>query len=263
MKKEHKMRNLKKECIYWHQLELHRRWLDTEGEQGELLDWRGQCFEDMDFSAYTEAAGGRLRLNKALLSGADFSRARFAGIEAEGALLYGTNFTDASFDTRFGCQVNFRGATLAYAAFKNVSLLGADFEGAVLHDACFENAILSFANLANTNLVWANMRNATLYKADLYGTDLRCACLTGASLELAKSYAGFENVGSCGRTLHCTLHDDGWHFFTGCFGSEGSTLEAFVAAVRRKHAASARAVRYLAIAEYLQKMEPFYRKGEL
>ena len=79
----------------------------------------------------------------------------------------------------------------------------------------------------------ANLYGADLCMAGLYGTNLRGANLYGACMCGAKGIRVITPDGSRGDMLKATIHADGWHIYTGCFGG---TLAEFEKAVERDHA---------------------------
>lgn len=99
--------------------EQHRRWLHTEGNDGERA-----CFRSKNISGHM--------LQASELSGADFRRANAARTIFAGAALI--------------CA-DFRGAYLAGADFTNADLREANFEDAILDGAIFSGASLKGAAL--------------------------------------------------------------------------------------------------------------------
>jgi hypothetical protein len=79
----------------------------------------------------------------------------------------------------------------------------------------------------------ADLSGANLSGADLHEAALRGADLHGADLSWAKGVRIICPDGSRGDMLKATIHADGWHIYTGCFGG---TLAEFEAAVERYHA---------------------------
>jgi len=152
------------------------------------------------------------------------------------------------------------GAQLSDADMHEARLRGANLYCANLCDALLCNADLREADMRGANLRGAGLRlaspcGADLRGADLRGANLRGADLSGANLSKANGYIGFENVGSEGRTLHCTIHADGWHCYTGCFGG---TLDEFEKAVESVHGNDRYGEQYRAIIACLRMLEPMY-----
>lgn len=92
-------------------------------------------------------------------------------------------------------------------------------------------------DLGGADLSWADLGGANLGEANLGGADLRGANLRAANLYGANLY-GAHGIwwcgpgGSRGDMLYVIQHADGPMVKTGCFWG---TLEAFAAAVERKH----------------------------
>src|SRR6266852_6160612 len=104
-------------------LELHRKWLDSQGEAGEQADLSGAQLEDADL---TDAKLRRANLNKAILKRADL------------------------------LLVDLREASLIRANLENAVLLGAQFAESNLQGAFLKGVVgLDDSQLAGTNLFGA------------------------------------------------------------------------------------------------------------
>ena len=125
-------------------LEKHKRWLITNGEDGERADL-----------SYTDLQGFNLtkvNLSHAGLTGSDLSAANL-------------------------CRAN-----LSYANLSGADLYCADLKYANLSAANLECSNLSCSNLSCSNLLCADLRVVDLPNANLSCANLICACLTGADL---------------------------------------------------------------------------------
>tara|TARA_Y100001970_G_scaffold121171_2_gene150334 strand:- start:569 stop:2290 length:1722 start_codon:yes stop_codon:yes gene_type:complete len=124
----------------------------------------GRDFSEVDFRYK------KIDLNRAQLSGANFSKAKLDRVELRGAHLEGANLSEASM----------YGVDLRRSILNNANLIGAD-----LRDAKLKNASLFGANLQGANLEGADFTGANLGDVDLSDASLSEAILTGTNLSNA------------------------------------------------------------------------------
>jgi uncharacterized protein YjbI with pentapeptide repeats len=147
----------------------HKKWLDTEGRDGNEADLSGAALGD----AYLNGAHlRRAHLSRADLIGADLSKADLSDADLTDADLSGAYLTDALLG---GAHLG--GAHLGYAHLSGAYLIGAD---------------LSRADLSGADLGAAVLSGADLSRAELTGTDLKGANLTGTDFKGA-SYEPVKN----------------------------------------------------------------------
>jgi tetratricopeptide (TPR) repeat protein len=135
-------------------LKEHKRWTDTDGDEGEEANLRGANLNDAD------------------LSGANLSDADLSGATLSNANLYRADLREA----------DLRRADLGGVYLREADLRKADLSGTSLFKAKMTCANLSNVNLSNADLRDAYLSDANLYRADLSGADLSGADLSGASL---------------------------------------------------------------------------------
>jgi uncharacterized protein YjbI with pentapeptide repeats len=121
------------------------------------------------------------------LSGANFTASTLTDNNFTSADLSGANFTDAivsrcRFIKAILQKVILIGAVLIGSNFTNAILTGSNLTGANLTNAVLANADLTKANLTNAILTNADLNHAILIDADLTGANLAGADLTGADL---------------------------------------------------------------------------------
>ena len=81
-------------------------------------------------------------------------------------------------------ELDFSGADLQYAVFRESDLYGANLEDADLEDADLSDCDLSGAMLAHANLRNANLARAELTNADFTGTNCEGAIFTGTNRDM-------------------------------------------------------------------------------
>ena len=140
-------------------LELHLKWIESNGQRGERLVLQG------------------VDLSKADLRGADLRGADLYGADLYGADLYGADLIGADLSGSNLSKANLNGADL-----RGADLYGADLYGADLYGADLSKANLNGSDLRGADLRGADLRGADLSKANLNGSDLRGADLRGADL---------------------------------------------------------------------------------
>ncbi len=132
-------------------LKEHKRWHDTDGEEGEFADL------------------GSVDLSGANLSGADLSRANLTDANLSGANLSGADLRENNLSRADLSCANLSGADLNAANLSCAKLSGADLSRANLTDADLIGADLSRANLTDADLREADLREADLREANLQG----------------------------------------------------------------------------------------------
>ena len=125
-------------------LEKHKRWLDTDGKEGERADL-----------SYTDLRG--FNLTRVNLAGADLSYTNLQSTNLWNSILDGVDMTGSNM---VGSSLT--NAYLATANLHKVNLEGADLRGA--------------------KLIYSNLRSADLMYADLQAADLHCSDLQGARM---------------------------------------------------------------------------------
>ena len=134
-----------------------------------------------------EAAGFRLDLRGANLSGADLfkaglSRANLAAADLTGAKLIGADLAGALLSRANLAGASLSGADLGRAVLERAELSGARLDSANLAKAGLAGAILFKARLSNANLAKAHLSNANLAGAFLHESDLSRTRLQGSTL---------------------------------------------------------------------------------
>ena len=143
----------------------HKRWLDTDGQEGERADLRKTdlgCFD----------------LAKVNLTGADLNGANLVGAVLQYANLTSTNLTGATL-----LRTNLHGANLTGADLRCADLYCADLTGAYLPGANLKGADLGWTRLFHADLTGANLSAADLKYANLWHANLEGVNLLGADLE--------------------------------------------------------------------------------
>ncbi len=171
-------------------LEEHKKWLETDGKEGQRADL---SWSNLIGSNLSEA-----NLSEANLIGSNLSEANLYGANLSGANLSYTDlsYTDLS-DANLSDAILFR-ADLSGAKIDDKTLItekwrlvweivnqgkvGEDLSKADLSYADLSKANLNEANLGEANLIGANLTGASLAYADLSKANLNEANLSGANL---------------------------------------------------------------------------------
>ncbi len=155
-------------------LEEHKRWCDTDGDEGEKANLSFAKLEHADLS--------NANLYRANLSGAWLREANLSG-----AVLTLADLSDAKLG---GILREKYRAKLGGARYKT----GADLSDAKLSGADLSGAVLSGANLSGADLSEACLSGAWLHEADLSGANLSGANCNGAKIEGAKGLPSYLQV---------------------------------------------------------------------
>src|SRR5713226_1613069 len=114
-------------------------------------------------------------LSRAILYGANFSKADLSYIDISEAHLSYANFNGA---TLIGAEIS--GTDLMHSSFLNANLREASLSGADLFGANFSGANLSDANLSGASLLRTNLRGSILTRCSIYGISVWSVQLEGA-----------------------------------------------------------------------------------
>lgn len=144
-------------------LKDHKRWLESEGQEGKRANLAHAKLKEADLYA-------------ACLSRVNFQGADLQGADLAEADLYGADLQDANLDDTI----------LEWASLDGAKLQRASFQGADLRWASFEGTKMIGTNLRFANLEGANLKGAKLTEADLYGTNVKNTDMHGAILTKAK-----------------------------------------------------------------------------
>lgn len=166
-------------------LDAHRRWLTTDGREGQKADL------------------SKANLQNADLPGVDLHKADLLKANLQGANLLEANLLEADLRTADLRNIILQKATLWKALLLNADLREADLHGANLQEADLRGAKLwradlSRANLSGVNLLGASVRDANLQDANLTevkglsGRQLGGANVSGANLP--EPVAEFEGL---------------------------------------------------------------------
>ena len=176
-------------------LKEHKRWCDTDEDEGEKADLSDANLREADLS--------KADLREANLSGADLTEAYLNDADLSKADLSKVDLSKAE----LGEKANLNGACLRCAYLGYTDLRCANLNEADLSGACLSGANLSGANLRGADLRDADLNEADLGGADLEAANLECACLSGANLSRASlsgsnlSFANLSKVNLRGADL--------------------------------------------------------------
>lgn len=178
-----------------------------------LLDFRYTAFRQMEME--------HSHLHGCVLVGTVWQQSQLNGIDLTYSLLYGADFSGCSmkgaiFDAVMGnagygpgasldweplgfVGVDFTGASLQLASFKDAQLRGAVFQNALLHRATLNGADLTDACFAGADVSGASFEGACLSGADFTGANVQGVMFTDAQRR--------EAIGLDGATLATSLPD--------------------------------------------------------
>lgn len=158
-------------------LKDHRRWLDTEGREGQRAVLNGVSFSGMN-------------LRGKLFSNADLSHSYFYDADLRGANLgsadlYGSEFHYTDMRGANLSGANIRESSLDFSDISDSRMLGSNLTGSSLKSANLARTDLSFSTLVLSDFYSANLTEANLFGSDLSGANLLDAKLYAASLSNA------------------------------------------------------------------------------
>jgi len=166
-------------------LETHKKWLESDGKEGERGDLSFSTFPGVNFDNrdlqkvnFKGADLSGSHLQNAHLENANLSEAKLDGARVSGAFLNSANLSGASL-IKAGlsrCELNW--ANLS----GHTNLRGASLGGSNLDHANLSGACLIGAHLQKAHLTWSDLSGTELKEADFDEADLTNANLSGASL---------------------------------------------------------------------------------
>ncbi len=157
----------------------HKRWLDTDGQEGERADlsYTDLRYVDLLWYMYTNSMM-YVDLEYANLRGANLTHAGLYRVK-----LFHADLKDADLS-----YADLRHAVLRCSDLAFANLAGADLKGADLGWTRLFHADLTGANLSAADLKYANLRHANLEGVNLLGADLEGANLTHTNLTDVKNF---------------------------------------------------------------------------
>jgi len=161
-------------------LQLHRRWLETAGKEGEQLNMTGVDIrmlqtlkkEVLTAAVFTNCLGAKMNMSHIMGQSLKAANSFFRASDFEGADLRGADF---------------KGANLANCNFKDIQasalLLGTSGPDKRFSPCVFDDARLCYSDFSNANLKNASFKNANLTGVNFDGAKLAEADFTGANLQ--------------------------------------------------------------------------------
>lgn len=169
------------------QFELHRKWVETTGKEGEKL-----CLEEVDFRDFD--LSDKL-LEQANLVECIFDTLNLKSIDFHASLLCSSTYKNTNLD-----DCDFYKSDLSYTDFSNASLNGVRFSKSDCWEAIFKSADLTDCNLSNVGFVSTDFRNATLNNVDISASRFKKTLFNGAILKNIKgideAYFHSINIGT-------------------------------------------------------------------
>lgn len=151
------------------QLESHRLWIETIGEQGEKLGIDEIDLRDVDLSHYP--------LDQAYITACIFDGMDLKHKDISSSLLSSSTFISANLEKADFCKSN-----VSYADFTNANIKAARLADSECIETIFVKADLSNANLVAGLFDETDFRNAFLLNADIRLATFEGVLLNGAKL---------------------------------------------------------------------------------
>jgi len=156
-------------------LELHKKWLNSEGKEGECANLQNADLQGINLD--------EVDLRRAILNGADLQGASLITTDLRSAQLMDANLRDSLLLGAFLCEAHLNGAELQEAILDEAQLQNANLSKACLQDAFLVHANLQKADLSETVLRNANLKDADLTDVNgLMGGQLAGSNVSGAKL---------------------------------------------------------------------------------
>ncbi|WP_427108144.1 pentapeptide repeat-containing protein [Lysinibacillus xylanilyticus] len=151
------------------QLEKHRLWIETIGEQGEKLGIDEIDMRNVDLSQYP--------LDQANITDCNFDGMDLINKDISSSLLCSSTFISANLEGADFCKSN-----VSYVDFTNANIKAARLADSECIETVFVKADLSDANLVAGLFAKADFRNAVLFNTDIRLVTFEGVLLNGAIL---------------------------------------------------------------------------------
>ena len=187
---------------FQHILSEHKRWVESEGEEGNIADFSKRdlsrtdlsktCLRGVNFS-YAHLLEANLsrtdltkaNLSKAYLMGADLSQAILNSADLSRAYLWYSNLSNAKLSHANLVKADLNSANLSKADLTKANLSKAGLSMVDLNNAHLWDTNLRHANLSDANLSYAHLKGNNICRAQLWGADLSKARLWSVNLSNA------------------------------------------------------------------------------
>jgi len=157
---------------------LHKKWVETIGEEGEQLK-----LDEVDLRVFDLSD---VLLEQSYLIDCTFDDLKLENVDFHSSLLASSTFINASLD-----KCDFYKSDLRYTDFSNCIIRNSSFSKADCWEAAFNNACLVDCNLINVFFHLTDFRNARLENVDISVSTFKDTLLNGITL---KSIKGIEEA---------------------------------------------------------------------
>ncbi|MGO4527467.1 pentapeptide repeat-containing protein [Paenibacillus sp. 2TAF8] len=152
---------------------LHKKWVETLGEEGEQLK-----LDEVDLSVF--GFSDKL-VEQAYLIDCTFDALKLENIDFHSSLLASSTFRNAYLD-----QCDFYKSDLRYTDFSNCIIKNSRFSKGDCWEATFSNAYVVDCNLINVSFYLTDFRNARLENVDISVSSFKETLLNGVTLKRIK-----------------------------------------------------------------------------
>jgi uncharacterized protein YjbI with pentapeptide repeats len=189
-------------------LENHRKWVESDGKEGEKADLRNLDLQganlsyanlekaNMPIADLQEAILLEANLQKATLVRTNLQKATLVRTNLQKALLLSANLQKANL-----FEANLQKADLSKANLQEASLSGANLQEGSLEKANLQKALLLSANLQKADLLEANLQEVSLLEANLQKASLKRANLQNGILSQANLKEAILNKADMQNTV--------------------------------------------------------------
>ncbi|MDP9699627.1 uncharacterized protein YjbI with pentapeptide repeats [Paenibacillus intestini] len=157
---------------------LHKKWVETIGEEGEQLK-----LDEVDLRVFDLSD---VLLEQSYLIDCTFDDLKLENVDFHSSLLASSTFINASLD-----RCDFYKSDLRYTDFSNCIIRNSSFSKADCWEAAFNNACLVDCNLINVSFHLTDFRNARLENVDISVSTFKDTLLNKVTL---KSIKGIEEA---------------------------------------------------------------------
>lgn len=169
------------------QFELHKKWVETAGKEGEKLCWDDEDFRNFDLSDKV--------LQQANIPGGIFNNLKLKGIDFYRLLLCSSTYINAKLDNCDFCK-----SDLSYADFSNSSFNKVNFYRSDCTEAVFRNSNFIDCNFGDADFGLADFTNATFNNIDITAAYFEKTLFNGIVLKdikgIDKAYFHSINIGT-------------------------------------------------------------------
>lgn len=199
-------------------LELHNKWLSSDGLEGERANLIGKDLRmmgldgvDLSYAILRDVNLERASLNNVKFDNADIRFCNFGyanlvsaslrKVKLDNCKLIGADLTDAVLNNSEINNSSFNDATCVNTSFIEIKSIKSEFERSSLINSTFEASYLESLMFFESNMANASLKMAEVFGCNFVDANITDTIFTGVAIE--------ESIYDISQTIFAKLEDDG------------------------------------------------------